>query len=372
MLVTQNQSSLNWNSSFSKQEQGNSNEVFNLEFPNEIEIQRDIKTAKKLGGTEYLKFPSSNVEINSAMNSAVSQANAVSQATAVSSATAVSQTTASTATAYGYSVDSKGFMGADFNKAAGLPDGFKIHKSTLDAINSKTQEYCQRTSLLTGTNIVATNIDYADTVGQYYKLFENFVDTSKKSYTNAELSRLPSGYADTRPSPLVAGDVAEIDFRGAQVTHIFNKQETEHLRQTASLCQGVDTGLVREIYFKTSQGLLGDNAFDHDISVYDSQDGTYSIESMFVSFMHSQGGGMLMGGESSLNTEIPVRQAFRATHIYSLADVINNKQAQQDWLDLDTFLQTNNPYSSIFGEPSSSAKLKMLQNAMEIWDKARV
>ena len=357
MLVTHNHSSTNWNSSFSKQEQGNSNEVFNLEFANEIEIQSDIKTAKKLeiNGIEYHEFPSSNVEINSAVNPALSQATAVSQATA-----------------YGYGVDSKGFMGADFNKAANLPDGFKIHKSTLDAINSKTQEYCQRTSLLTGTNIVATNIDYADTVGQYYKLFENFVDTSKKSYTNAELSRLPSGYADTRPSPLVAGDVAEIDFRGAQVTHIFNKQETEHLRQTASLCQGVDTGLVREIYFKTSQGLLGDNAFDHDISVYDSQDGTYSIESMFVSFMHSQGGGMLMGGESSLNTEIPVRQAFRATHIYSLADVINNKQAQQDWLDLDTFLQTNNPYSSIFGEPSSSAKLKILQNAMEIWDKARV
>ena len=58
--------------------------------------------------------------------------------------------------------------------------GFKdvsIKKSILDAINNKTQEYCQKTSWLTGTNIVATNIDYADTVGQYYKLFENFVDT---------------------------------------------------------------------------------------------------------------------------------------------------------------------------------------------------
>ena len=357
MLVSSNQSSLNLNSSFSRQEQRNSNETFNLEFPAEIEIQSDIKTAKKLevGGIEYLEFPSSNVEINSAVNLAVNSATAVSQATA-----------------YGYSVDSKGFMGADFNKAAGLPQDFKIHKSTLDAINNKTQEYCQKTSWLTGTNIVATNIDYADTVGQYYRLFENFVDTSKKSYTNAELSKLPSGYADTRPSPLVAGDIVEIDFRDAQITHIFSKQDTEQLRQTASFSQGVDTGLVREIYFKIPQGLHGDNAFDHDMSVYDSQDGTYSIESMFVSFMHSQGGGMLIGGESSLNTEIPVRQAFRTTPIYSLADVINNKQAQQDWLDLDTFLQTNNPYSSIFGEPSSSAKLKMLQNAMEIWDKARV
>ena len=188
MLVTQNQSTLSWNSNFNKQEQGNSNETFKLEFPSEIEIQSDIKTAKKLeiNGIEYLEFPGSNVEINSAVNLAVNSATAVGQAIKT--------------TAYGYGVDSKGFMGADFNKAAGLPQDFKIHKSTLDAINNKTQEYCQKTSWLTGTNIVATNIDYADTVGQYYRLFENFVDTSKKSYTNAELSKLPSGYADTRPS----------------------------------------------------------------------------------------------------------------------------------------------------------------------------
>ena len=61
MLVTQNNNFTSWNSSFSKQEQGNSNETFNLEFPTEIEIQSDIKTAKKLGGIEYLEFPISNV-----------------------------------------------------------------------------------------------------------------------------------------------------------------------------------------------------------------------------------------------------------------------------------------------------------------------
>ena len=138
MLVTQNNNFTSWNSSFNKQEQGNSRETSNLEFPTEIKIQSDIKTAKKLeiNGIEYLEFPSSNVEINSALNSSVSSA--LSQTAAVSQATAVSQ-----APAYGYSVDSKGFMGADFNKAAGLPNEFKIHKSTLDAINNKTQEYCQ-------------------------------------------------------------------------------------------------------------------------------------------------------------------------------------------------------------------------------------
>ncbi|EAJ5886587.1 hypothetical protein DI012_07420, partial [Campylobacter jejuni] len=33
----------------------------------------------------------------------------------------------STNTAYGYSVDKDGYMGSDFNKAAGLPEDFKIH-----------------------------------------------------------------------------------------------------------------------------------------------------------------------------------------------------------------------------------------------------
>ena len=133
MLVSNNQSSLNWNSSFSKQEQGNSNETFKLEFPAEIEIQSDIKTAKKLeiNGIEYLEFPSSNVEINSALNSSVSSATAVNSAVNSSVNSAVSQ-----ATAYGYSVDDKGFMGADFNKAAGISENVKIHSKTIEQLTT--------------------------------------------------------------------------------------------------------------------------------------------------------------------------------------------------------------------------------------------
>ena len=44
-----------------------------------------------------------------------------------------------TSIAYGYSVDKDGYMGSDFNKAAGLPEDFKIHKSTLDEIERKAE-----------------------------------------------------------------------------------------------------------------------------------------------------------------------------------------------------------------------------------------
>ena len=63
--------------------------------------------------------------------------------------------------AYGYTVDKAGFMGADFNKAAGLPQDFKIHKSTLDEIvryNNKTYLFTQDRS-----KAAFEKIDVADT-----------------------------------------------------------------------------------------------------------------------------------------------------------------------------------------------------------------
>ncbi|WP_058892921.1 hypothetical protein [Campylobacter iguaniorum] len=47
---------------------------------------------------------------------------------------------------YGYSVDDKGYMGADFNRAAGLPDDFKIHKSTLEEIEKKVADTTLQTT----------------------------------------------------------------------------------------------------------------------------------------------------------------------------------------------------------------------------------
>ena len=182
MLVTQNNNFTSWNSSFSKQKQANSNETFNLEFPAEIEIQSDIKTAKKLeiNGIEYLEFPSSNVEINSAINSVLSQTTAVGQAT--------------TTTAYGYSVDSKGFMGADFNKAAGLPAEFKIHKSTLDWLNNallKSSSY-----LMENNDKYLKSIDIAQNVKAYYNIFAQIVP-QKDSFNSDDLKSLPKGYSST-------------------------------------------------------------------------------------------------------------------------------------------------------------------------------
>ena len=313
MLVTQNQSSLNWNSSFNKQEQGNSNETFKLEFPNEIEIQSDIKTAKKLeiNGIEYLEFPSSNVEINSAVNSALSQAtavnSAVNSATAVNSvlsqATALSQTTATTA--YGYSVDSKGFMGADFNKAAGLPVEFKIHKSTLDELVANSYRTLGWENAVSTTKATFSNIDVANTIGQYFNVFSQIVDTSKKAFSTGELNALPAGYDFVGKENSLVGLK---DFENMVVTHKFDGSQMNELENLAKFMPGV---MPRKLDFSPAS-MRTDNAmygFAPDMSVYESGE-EYSIESVFVSFLKAHDASALKGGGTELSGELSPAYSF--------------------------------------------------------------
>ncbi|EAK0928869.1 flagellar biosynthesis protein FlgG [Campylobacter jejuni] len=107
----------------------------------------------------------------------------------------------STNTAYGYSVDKDGYMGSDFNKAAGLPEDFKIHKSTLDEIERKAENnsYTSDIKKYLGIDKYYTNIDMAETIKQYYNQFNQIVnyafnDTNKTSFSEADINSMPSGY----------------------------------------------------------------------------------------------------------------------------------------------------------------------------------
>ncbi|WP_367572040.1 Cj0814 family flagellar-dependent secreted protein, partial [Campylobacter coli] len=82
--------------------------------------------------------------------------------------------------AYGYGVDANGYMGSDFNKAAGLPNDFKIHKSTLDEIKkaAENEPYIADMKQYFGVSEYYTNIDMAETIKQYYNLFSNALGQS--------------------------------------------------------------------------------------------------------------------------------------------------------------------------------------------------
>ncbi|ECL2634567.1 hypothetical protein FSM76_01145 [Campylobacter coli] len=273
-----------------------------------------------------------------------------------------------TDTAYGYSVDKDGYMGSDFNKAAGLPEDFKIHKSTLDEIKkaaendpvvSSTKEYL-------GVSEYYTNIDMAETIKQYYNLFSNALGQSfpndKTSFSEADINSMPKGYAINGIKSMDFNDPSNRmnithlrDFSNSSITNIYQTpeqmKEAESLYiQSGSLIDGINGhsfGLSLEEIKNVSKG--EDWQFNPDMSVYpQNEDGSYSKEALFMSFLKSYGSGQpVESSETTLNPKVEAynramaKESFNGDSI-ALNDIMTGKvdfasllkgYAQDGWLD---------------------------------------
>ncbi|EBF5942421.1 hypothetical protein FI318_05900 [Campylobacter coli] len=278
----------------------------------------------------------------------------------------------STNTTYGYSVDKDGYMGSDFNKAAGLPEDFKIHKSTLDEIKkaaendpvvSSTKEYL-------GVSEYYTNIDMAETIKQYYNLFSNALGQSfpndKTSFSEADINSMPKGYAINGIKSMDFNDPSNRmnithlrDFSNSSITNIYQTpeqmKEAESLYiQSGSLIDGINGhsfGLSLEEIKNVSKG--EDWQFNPDMSVYpQNEDGSYSKEALFMSFLKSYGSGQpVESSETTLNPKVEAynramaKESFNGDSI-ALNDIITGKvdfasllkgYAQDGWLDADIY-----------------------------------
>ncbi|ECO3591799.1 hypothetical protein FX817_05015 [Campylobacter coli] len=278
----------------------------------------------------------------------------------------------STDTAYGYSVDKDGYMGSDFNKTAGLPEDFKIHKSTLDEIKkaaendpvvSSTKEYL-------GVSEYYTNIDMAETIKQYYNLFSNALGQSfpndKTSFSEADINSMPKGYAINGIKSMDFNDPSNRmnithlrDFSNSSITNIYQTpeqmKEAESLYiQSGSLIDGINGhsfGLSLEEIKNVSKG--EDWQFNPDMSVYpQNEDGSYSKEALFMSFLKSYGSGQpVESSETTLNPKVEAynramaKESFNGDSI-ALNDIMTGKvdfasllkgYAQDGWLDADIY-----------------------------------
>ncbi|EQB6082534.1 Cj0814 family flagellar-dependent secreted protein [Campylobacter coli] len=277
-----------------------------------------------------------------------------------------------TDTAYGYSVDKDGYMGSDFNKAAGLPEDFKIHKSTLDEIKkaaendpvvSSTKEYL-------GVSEYYTNIDMAETIKQYYNLFSNALGQSfpndKTSFSEADINSMPKGYAINGIKSMDFNDPSNRmnithlrDFSNSSITNIYQTseqmKEAESLYiQSGSLIDGINGhsfGLSLEEIKNVSKG--EDWQFNPDMSVYpQNEDGSYSKEALFMSFLKSEGGYMVAGKNTTIapqamNYNLNVaKQSIPKYSNVDFDDIMTGKvdfasllkgYAQDGWLDADIY-----------------------------------
>ena len=278
----------------------------------------------------------------------------------------------STNTAYGYSVDKDGYMGSDFNKAAGLPEDFKIHKSTLDEIKkaAENEPYIADMKQYFGVSEYYTNIDMAETIKQYYNLFSNALGQSfpndKTSFSEADINSMPKGYAINGIKSMDFNDPSNRmnithlrDFSNSSITNIYQTpeqmKEAESLYiQSGSLIDGINGhsfGLSLEEIKNVSKG--EDWQFNPDMSVYpQNEDGSYSKEALFMSFLKSYGSGQpVESSETTLNPKVEAynramaKESFNGDSI-ALNDIMTGKvdfasllkgYAQDGWLDADIY-----------------------------------
>ncbi|ECP5911856.1 hypothetical protein FUB23_06305 [Campylobacter jejuni] len=241
--------------------------------------------------------------------------------------------------AYGYGVDANGYMGSDFNKAAGLPEDFKIHKSTLDEI----ERFNQHNMASETSGNYYDSFDMASIVKSHYNSFNQVISAfpnDKTSFSEADLEQLPKGLND--------GCNQNKEYI---VTHIFNAEQFHEAQAIKYSTMNLGMNLMKLDFSPQSmeRGPSNEGGFNPDMSVYpQNEDGSYSKEALFMSFLKSYSP-IPSSNQVVLSPEAKVREAkleleMKANPSFSVSldDIMTGKvdfasllkgYAQDGWLD---------------------------------------
>ncbi|EGB2777911.1 hypothetical protein H7D78_000640 [Campylobacter upsaliensis] len=257
--------------------------------------------------------------------------------------------------AYGYSVDKNGYMGSDFNKAAGLPEDFKIHKSTLDEI----ERFNQHNMASETSGNYYDSFDMASIVKSHYNSFNQVISAfpnDKTSFSEADLEQLPKGLND--------GCNQNKEYI---VTHIFNAEQFHEAQAIKYSTMNLGMNLMKLDFSPQSmeQGPSNEGEFNPDMSVYpQNEDGSYSKEALFMSFLKSYSP-IPSSNQVVLSPEAKVREAkleleMKANPSFSVSldDIMTGKvdfasllkgYAQDGWLDASIYaMETGAKWQNIY------------------------
>ncbi|EAH7623579.1 TPA: hypothetical protein R8U93_001739 [Campylobacter jejuni] len=249
----------------------------------------------------------------------------------------------STDTAYGYSVDKDGYMGSDFNKAAGLPEDFKIHKSTLDEI----ERFNQHGMADETSGNYYDSFDMASIVKSYYNSFNQVISAfpnDKTSFSEADLEQLPKGL-----------NYGRNENKEKIVKNIFNAEQFHEAQAIKYSTMNLGMNLMKLDFSPQSmeQGPSNEGEFNPDMSVYpQNEDGNYSKEALFMSFLKSyppfpSPNQVVFSPEAKVReAKLELEMKANPSFSVSLDDIMTGKvdfasllkgYAQDGWLDADIY-----------------------------------
>ncbi|ECO5551798.1 hypothetical protein FYG79_00575 [Campylobacter jejuni] len=249
----------------------------------------------------------------------------------------------STNTAYGYSVDKDGYMGSDFNKAAGLPEDFKIHKSTLDEI----ERFNQHNMASETSGNYYDSFDMVSIVKSYYNSFNQVISAfpnDKTSFSEADLEQLPKGL-----------NYGRNENKEKIVKNIFNAEQFHEAQAIKYSTMNLGMNLMKLDFSPQSmeQGPSNEGEFNPDMSVYpQNEDGNYSKEALFMSFLKSyppfpSPNQVVFSPEAKVReAKLELEMKANPSFSVSLDDIMTGKvdfasllkgYAQDGWLDADIY-----------------------------------
>ncbi|EJJ7410605.1 hypothetical protein NJL15_001078, partial [Campylobacter coli] len=249
----------------------------------------------------------------------------------------------STDTAYGYSVDKDGYMGSDFNKAAGLPNDFKIHKSTLDEI----ERFNQHGMADETSGNYYDSFDMVSIVKSYYNSFNQVISAfpnDKTSFSEADLEQLPKGL-----------NYGRNENKEKIVKNIFNAEQFHEAQAIKYSTMNLGMNLMKLDFSPQSmeQGPSIEDDFNPNMSVYpQNEDGNYSKEALFMSFLKSyppfpSPNQVVFSPEAKVReAKLELEMKANPSFSVSLDDIMTGKvdfasllkgYAQDGWLDADIY-----------------------------------
>lgn len=207
-----------------------------------------------------------------------------------------------------------------------------------------------------GVSEYYTNIDMAETIKQYYNQFNQIVnyafnDTNKTSFTEADINSMPKGISELSSDKTIG--IMPKNYDKLTITNYYNTQEQYNEAEQLGMFGHINIGLQPLNFTPQSmqtQNLDKDTAidtFNPDMSVYpQNEDGSYSKEALFMSFLKSTGVSP-REGSATLNpivksyAEAMAKESFDGS-LASLDDIMTGKvdfasllkgYAQDGWLD---------------------------------------
>ncbi|MCR2089023.1 hypothetical protein CUPS10544_08635 [Campylobacter upsaliensis] len=257
--------------------------------------------------------------------------------------------------AYGYSVDKNGYMGSDFNKAAGLPEDFKIHKSTLDEI----ERFNQNGMASETSGNYYDSFDMASIVKSHYNSFNQVISAfpnDKTSFSEADLEQLPKGlnYVHNENNEKI-------------VKNIFNAEQFKEAQAIKYSTMNLGMNLMKLDFSPQSmeQGPSNEGEFNPDMSVYpQNEDGSYPKEALFMSFLKSyppfpSPNQVVFSPEAKVReTRLELEMKANPSFSVSLDDIMTGKvdfasllkgYAQDGWLDASIYaMETGAKWQNIY------------------------